>query len=227
MTPTQEQGLILVEASSFSPWERQSQTLISTTCQRVSAASSSTTWFFNRKSEFRRVENMNKPYSPQEKFNVADDGQLSLLREFWRNNYAHVILTAEADSLPTDEKGLIDAYGLVGCQSSRSIDLSVHAKIGASGNVRFFYRNHMMTERTLNFWGQVRQKDKKSSHRITWSNDWVAVWPLEVGCISCGRQCHWYYWRYLWAYSKMHQWRHVVVDVSFLCRLYVTKYSRH
>ena len=93
---------------------------------------------FNRKNEFRRVENMHKPFPPQEKFNVADDVQLPLLREFWGNNYAHVILTAEADSLPTDEKELIDAYSLVWCQSSRSIDLSVHAKIGASGNVRFF-----------------------------------------------------------------------------------------
>ena len=47
---------------------------------------------FKRKSEFRRP------------VTVAD---LSLLREFWRNNYAHVILTAEADSLPTDEKAVI------------------------------------------------------------------------------------------------------------------------
>ena len=39
-----------------------------------------------------------------QKFSVAD---LSLLREFWKNNYAHVILTAEADRLPTDEKAVI------------------------------------------------------------------------------------------------------------------------
>ena len=69
---------------------------------------------------------MNKPVTKGEKFNVAD---LSLLREFWGNNCAHVILTAEADSLPTDARQLFDDYGLVGCHSSRCNDLSVHARI--------------------------------------------------------------------------------------------------
>ena len=41
-------------------------------------------------------------------------------------------LTAEADSLPTDEKKLLDDHGLVGCHSSRSNDLSVHARIDSS-----------------------------------------------------------------------------------------------
>ena len=36
---------------------------------------------FNRKSKFRRPENLNKPITKFEKFNVAD---LSLLRKFWR-----------------------------------------------------------------------------------------------------------------------------------------------
>ena len=62
----------------------------------------------NRKTEFRTTENMHKPFSPQDKFNVTDDRQLSLLRELWGNKYAHVILTAEADSSPTDEKELLD-----------------------------------------------------------------------------------------------------------------------
>ena len=85
---------------------------------------------FNRKSEFQRPENLNKPITKGEKFNVAD---LSLLREFWGNNYAHVILTAEADSLPTDEKELLEDYGLVECHSSRSNDLSVHARNDSTG----------------------------------------------------------------------------------------------
>ena len=41
-------------------------------------------------------------------FNVAD---LSLLKEFWGNNDAHVILTAEADSLSTDAEELLEDYG--------------------------------------------------------------------------------------------------------------------
>ena len=36
-----------------------------------------------------------------EHFNVDE---LSLLKEFWGNNYAQVIMTAEADSLSTDAK---------------------------------------------------------------------------------------------------------------------------
>ena len=78
---------------------------------------------FSRKSEFR------KAVSPNDKFNVTSDPQLSLLREFLRNNYAYVILTAEADSLPTDEKELLDDYGLVDviragamtCQSTQEL----------------------------------------------------------------------------------------------------------
>ena len=91
---------------------------------------------FNRKIECRKAENMYKPVSPNEKFNVTNDPQLSLLREFWGNNYAHEILTAEADSLSTDEKESLDDCGLVGCHSSRSNDLSVHAGIDSSGYIR-------------------------------------------------------------------------------------------
>ena len=59
---------------------------------------------FNQKSEFRKPQNQKKPVAKDEKYNVAD---LSLLREFWRNTYAHVFLTAEADSLSTDAKQLL------------------------------------------------------------------------------------------------------------------------
>ena len=96
---------------------------------------------FNRKSEFRKAENMHKSFSPKEKFNITDDRQLSLLREFWGNNHAHVIPTAEAGSLPTDEKELLGDYGLVGCHSSRSNALSVHARIDSSGYVRLSWES--------------------------------------------------------------------------------------
>ena len=80
---------------------------------------------FSWKSEFRKAENIDKPISSNEMFNVTNDPHLSLLTEFWVNNYAHVILMALADSLPTDAKKLLQGYGLVGCHSSRSNDLSV------------------------------------------------------------------------------------------------------
>ena len=59
---------------------------------------------FKKKSVFRKAENIDKPISSNERLNVTNDPHLSLLPEFWRNSYAHVILTAEADSLPTDAR---------------------------------------------------------------------------------------------------------------------------
>ena len=73
-----------------------------------------------------------------EKFNVAD---LSHLRAFWGNNFAHVILTAEADSLSTDAKQFLQDYGMVGCHSSRSNDLSVHARTDSTGYVRILWES--------------------------------------------------------------------------------------
>ena len=60
-------------------------------------------------------------------------------KNFWRNIHAHVILTSEADSLPTDTRQLLEDYGLVGCHSARSHDLSVHAKIDSTGYVRLLW----------------------------------------------------------------------------------------
>ena len=97
----------------------------------------------NRKNEFRKPDNLNKAITKGEKFNVAE---VSLLREFRRNSNAHVILTAEADSLPIDEKQLLEDYGLVGCHSIRSDDLSVNARIDSTGYVRFFTRHEMVSQ---------------------------------------------------------------------------------
>ena len=72
---------------------------------------------------------------------VTYDPQVSLLVKFWENNYADVILTAEADSLPTDSKQLLDDHGLVGCHSSRSNDLLVHARIDSTGSVPLLWES--------------------------------------------------------------------------------------
>ena len=54
---------------------------------------------------------------------------------------SHVILTAEADSLPSDAKQVFEDYGFVGCHSSRSNDLSVHARIDSTGYVRLLWES--------------------------------------------------------------------------------------
>ena len=52
-----------------------------------------------------------------------------------------MILTAEADGLSTDAKKLLEDYGAVGCHSSTSNDLSVHAWIDSIGYVRLLWES--------------------------------------------------------------------------------------
>ena len=54
---------------------------------------------------------------------------------------AHVILTAEADSLPTDTRQLLEDYALVGCRSTRSNDLSVRARIHSTGYAHLLWES--------------------------------------------------------------------------------------
>ena len=53
-----------------------------------------------------------------------------------------MILTAEADSLSTDAKQLLEDYGLVGCHSRRGNYLSVHARIDSTGYVRLLWESN-------------------------------------------------------------------------------------
>ena len=57
-------------------------------------------------------------------------------------NYAHVIMTAEADNLTTDAQQLLEDYDLVGCHSKRGNDLSVHARIESTGYVRLLWESN-------------------------------------------------------------------------------------
>ena len=94
---------------------------------------------FKRKGEFRKPQNLNKPIAKNERYYVTD---LTLLREFWGNSYAHVVLTAEADSLPTHAKQLFEEYRLVGCHSTKGNYLSVHARIDSTGYVRLLWESN-------------------------------------------------------------------------------------
>ena len=97
---------------------------------------------FNRVAEFRKEEHKNKPVSNKDSSHVATDPMLSLLREFWGNNYAHVMLTAEVDSLPNDTDELVQQYGLLGCHSSRNNYLSVHTRIESSGDIHQLWESN-------------------------------------------------------------------------------------
>ena len=54
---------------------------------------------------------------------------------------AHVVLTAEADSLPTCTRQLPEDSGLVGCHSIRDNGLSVRARIDSTGYVRLLWES--------------------------------------------------------------------------------------
>ena len=73
------------------------------------------------------------------RFNLAE---LSLIKEFCGNKCAHVILTTEADNLPTDTRQLLEDYGLVGCHRARGNGLSVHARIDSTGYVRLLWESN-------------------------------------------------------------------------------------
>ena len=139
-TPTQWHGLTFAEVSSHNPSGKQAKTLISITCRRINAASSWTTSVLSAgRVNFGKLRILISRFFSNERFNVTNDPHLSLLTEFWWNNYAHVILTAEADSLPTDAQELLHDYGLVGCHSSRSSDLLIHARIDSSRYTRLMW----------------------------------------------------------------------------------------
>ena len=106
------------------------------------------------------------------------------------------------------KKELLDHYGSVGCHSSRSNDLSVHARIDPSRIFSPVMGNrwwHKWTCSTLR--GQVCQKDRKNNHRIARAIGWAAPWHFAACCVCCGKQRPRYHRGLLWAYSKMHQWR--------------------
>ena len=51
-------------------------------------------------------------------------------------------MTAQADSLTTDAKQILEDHGLVGCHSKRSNYLSVHARIDSTGYVRLLWESN-------------------------------------------------------------------------------------
>ena len=53
-----------------------------------------------------------------------------------------MILTAEADSLQTDARQLLEDYGLVGCQSARCNYLSANARIISTGYVPLLWESN-------------------------------------------------------------------------------------
>ena len=138
-TNSHKHGLIMADLSSRNLWEKQVQTLNFATCQRTSAAFSSAIWVDST----GRVNSENHrtwtSLLPKVKSSMSPICHYS--ENSGRNKYAYVFLTAEAGSLSTDAKQLLEDYGLVRRHSSRSNNLSVHARIDCTGCVRLLWES--------------------------------------------------------------------------------------
>ena len=138
---------------------------------------------FNPKSEFLNPENLVKPVDKGENFNIAE---LPISKEFRGNNYAHVILSTEPDSFPTNARQLLEDCGLVGCRSSRSNDLSVHARIESTRHVRLLWESSEDDELThaAIFDGKFGKKAEEALTDLRERTaDTLFLWPW-VCCIS-------------------------------------------
>ena len=126
-TLSQKHGLIKTDPSSRYPEEIEYRRR---TSERASAAVRLGS--LNPKDEFHKPENFNNPITKSESFNVAE---LFILGEFQGKQ------PAETDSLPTDAKQLREDYCLVQCHSSRSNDLSVHARVDTTKKHRLLWES--------------------------------------------------------------------------------------
>ena len=106
-------------------------------------------------------------------------------------------LTSEADSLPTDTWQLLEDYGLVGCHSARSHDLSVHAKIDSTGYVRLIWAS-IGWPNELSFAAILEVKFRQTSERALadlreQTADTLFFWPWNC-CIIHSRQRPQHHW---------------------------------
>ena len=98
----------------------------------------STTWVPSiRNNGFQKVENMDKSVTSGEKFNVTNEPQLSFLREIWRKTAR---MWPWRQRLTACQQMKRSCLMTVACgMSSRSNDLSAHARIDSSECVRLIW----------------------------------------------------------------------------------------
>ena len=143
-TPTQDHGLITAEASfHFSVRKAGPNVDLYNVSTYQCSIPFNNMGSFSRRSEFRKAEKHGQTGFTTGEVQTFRPAALSYRQS--ENSKEITILTAEADSIPTDEKALLVANGLVGCHSSRSNDLSIHARIDSQDMIAF-HGNQMMNE---------------------------------------------------------------------------------
>ena len=91
---------------------------------------------FNNLGNFQRTQKITNPSTGKTKTLVMKDK--NMLTTFWGQNYGHILLTAEAGTLPMDQEFLLNEFGLTGKHTKEEY-LACHAKIGHGGYVRLVW----------------------------------------------------------------------------------------
>ena len=139
------------------------------------------------------------------KFNVAD---LSLLKEFWWNTCAHVFLTAEADSLPTDTRQLLWRLWLGGMPLSQKT-MTCQSMQEWIPQVMFAFFGHQLDDAnefsscSRIFEVKIGQKPERAFADLREQTADTPLWPWNC-CISHWRQQPQHHWGHSCAYCKMY-----------------------
>ena len=141
------------------------------TCQSINIVLLNHIHSFNRKSDFWRLENLNKTIIKGEKLNDVD---FSLLSEFWINNYTYEILIVETDRLSVDVKYLLVDHDLMIYHPSRSDNLSVHVRIDIISYKRLLYKSSEEDNKIKHAVIFDMKFDKKTEEVITDSRERIA-----------------------------------------------------
>ena len=199
-------SLIMADLSSRNLWGKQVHTLNFTMCQRTRAAFSSTVWVLStgrmNSGDHRTwtsfLPKMNSTMSPI-CHNSENSGETNTRMCFWQRK-----LTAYRQT----QNSCLRTMPLVGCHSSKSNDLSVHARINSAGYVRLKCESSEEEEDKIHMqrslkWNLVRMQEGP----ITDSRERTADTLFDD--LECVGICHWrqwlqHYWEQFRASSQMH-----------------------
>ena len=121
---------------------------------------------FNRKSEFRKAENIEKPILQMKSSTLPAILSCHSSQNSGGKNCAHATSTAEADSSPTDANKLLKDNCLVGCDSSKKAMTCQSTRELIPQDIVSFYGNQMlMTEMDMHqtFKSDLARRQKEQS----------------------------------------------------------------
>ena len=105
---------------------------------------------------------------------------MNMLLECWGQSYAHIVLTAEAGTLPMDQKKLKKKFGLTGAHSQEEY-LACHARVGTTGSVEKIWESDPTSTSTAAIFEivfgtspQVSRERSGEKHYKSYDQPWVS-----------------------------------------------------